>query len=79
MSIIKKSIISNLSKIFKKKKISEKTKILEDLGLDSLDYVKLLLAVEKALKTKVLEEGVDWSKVVTVSQLAKLFQKNKKN
>jgi|TARA_B100000767_G_scaffold269910_1_gene292610 acyl carrier protein len=79
MSIIKKIIISNLSKISKKKKISEKTKILEDLGLDSLDYVKLLLAVEKALKTKVLEEGVDWSKVVTVSQLAKLFKKNKKN
>ena len=79
MSIIKKIIKSNLSKISKKKKISEKTKILEDLGLDSLDYVKLLLAVEKALKTKVLEEGVDWSKVVTVSQLAKLFKKNKKN
>ena len=79
MSIIKKIIISNLSKISKKKIISEKTKILEDLGLDSLDYVKLLLAVEKALKTKVLEEGVDWSKVVTVSQLAKLFKKNKKN
>ena len=75
MSKIKKTIISNLIKISKKKKISEKTKILEDLGLDSLDYVKLLLAVEKALKTKVLEEGVDWSKVVTVSQLAELFQK----
>ncbi len=78
MSKIKKTIISNLIKISKKKKISEKTKILEDLGLDSLDYVKLLLAVEKALKTKVLEEGVDWSKVVTVSQLADLFQKKTK-
>ena len=78
MSKIKKTIISNLIKISKKKKISEKTKILEDLGLDSLDYVKLLLAVEKALKTKVLEEGVDWSRVVTVSQLADLFQKKTK-
>ena len=78
MSKIKKTIISNLIKVSKKKKISEKTKILEDLGLDSLDYVKLLLAVEKALKTKVLEEGVDWSKVVTVSQLADLFQKKTK-
>lgn len=77
MSKIKKTIISNLSKISKRKKISEKTKILEDLGLDSLDYVKLLLTVEKTLKTKVLEEGVDWSKVVTVSQLAELFQKKK--
>ena len=50
MSKIKKTIILNLIKISKKKKISGKTKILEDLGLDSLDYVKLLLAVEKALK-----------------------------
>jgi len=57
-------------------KIIKTIKILEDLNLDSLDYVKLLLSVEKALKTKVLEEGVDWSKVVTVSQLAKLFEKN---
>jgi len=76
MNKIIKTIINNLSKISKKRKINERTKILEDLNLDSLDYVKLLLSVEKALKTKVLEEGVDWSKVVTVSQLAKLFEKN---
>lgn len=76
MNKITKSIISNLIKISKKRKITEKTKILQDLNLDSLDYVKLLLSVEKKLKTKVLEEGVDWSKVVTVSQLAKLFEKN---
>tara|TARA_Y100000389_G_C17371134_1_gene469088 strand:+ start:844 stop:1083 length:240 start_codon:yes stop_codon:yes gene_type:complete len=73
---ITKIIISNLSKISKIKKITKKTKILQDLSLDSLDYVKLLLSVEKSLKTKVLEEGVNWSKVVTVSQLAKLFEKN---
>ena len=76
MNKIIKTIINNLSKISKKRKINERTKILEDLNLDSLDYVKLLLSVEKVLKTKVLEEGVDWSKVVTVSQLAKLFEKN---
>ncbi len=62
----------------KKKNINLNTKILKDLNFDSLDYVKLLLTVEKKLNTKVLEDGVDWSKVVTVKQLENLFKKNLK-
>jgi acyl carrier protein len=78
MNIISSTIITIINKMSKKKNINLNTKILKDLNFDSLDYVKLLLTVEKKLNTKVLEDGVDWSKVVTVKQLENLFKKNLK-
>ena len=45
-------------------------RLIQDLGLDSLDYATVLLGSEKWLGVKVREEAVDWSAIQTVGQLA---------
>lgn len=47
--------------------------LLDDLGLDSLDYATTMLSCEEWLGAKVNEAGVDWRKVRTVRQLAELL------
>lgn len=47
--------------------------LLDDLGLDSLDYATTMLSCEEWLGVKVQEAGVDWRQVRTVRQLAELL------
>lgn len=49
-------------------------RLIQDLGLDSLDYATCLLACEKWLGIKVREDGVDWGAIQTVDQLAQFLE-----
>ena len=44
--------------------------LLEDLGLDSLDYATVLLSCEEWLDVQVPENRVDWRRIGTVDGLA---------
>ena len=50
--------------------ISGDQRIIDDIGLDSLDYATVLLACESWLAIKVREENVDWRAIDTVEKLA---------
>lgn len=52
--------------------------ILEDLGLDSLDYASVLLECEKWLGIKVREDGVDWGRISTVADLAAFLEREQR-
>ncbi len=54
--------------------VSGDQRLIQDLGLDSLDYATCLLGCEKWLGIKVREEGVDWSQIQTVDQLAQFLE-----
>lgn len=47
--------------------------ILDDLGLDSLDFASTLLACEQWLGMKVQERAVDWRSIQTVRDLAQFL------
>lgn len=55
--------------------IGPDARILSDLGLDSLDYASVLLECEKWLNIRVREEGVDWSRLSTVADLAAFLER----
>jgi acyl carrier protein len=50
--------------------ITPDDRIIDDLGLDSLDYATVLLSCEKWLEIKVSEDDVDWRAIDTVEKLA---------
>ena len=56
--------------------IRPESRIIGDLGLDSMDYATVMLTVERWSGIKIKEDGVDWSKVQTVDQLADLIMAN---
>ncbi len=49
------------------------TNILGDLGLDSLDYATIFLGCEKWLGIRIEEDGIDWTHISTVANLATFF------
>jgi acyl carrier protein len=53
-------------------------RIIADLGFDSLDYAMILLRCEKWLEIKVQENGVDWSRIATVGDLAQFIEQQQK-
>lgn len=57
-------------------RILPESRIIGDLGLDSMDYATVMLTVERWSGIKIKEDGVDWSKVQTVEQLADLIMAN---
>lgn len=48
-------------------------RIIDDLGLDSLDFASVLLACEQWLGIKVQEREVDWRTIQTVRELAQFL------
>jgi acyl carrier protein len=50
--------------------------ILQDIGLDSLDYASVVVTVEDQLGVKLREEEIDWSRVKTIRDLAGVFERN---
>lgn len=58
--------------------VGAEKKLMEDLGLDSLDYATLMLGCEEWLGVKVDEASIDWRKVQTVRELANLLHGSQK-
>jgi acyl carrier protein len=53
-------------------------RLIEDIGLDSLDYATVLLSCEKWLGIKVREDAVDWLSVDTVLKLASFLEQQQR-
>ncbi len=47
--------------------------LIDDLGLDSLDYATVLLGAESWLGVKVSERDVDWSEIGKIGRLAEFL------
>lgn len=47
--------------------------LINDLGLDSLDFASVMLATEEWLNVSVPEGDVDWAKIRTAKELATMF------
>jgi len=56
--------------------MSSSDELIDDCGLDSLDYAVVMLQVELWTGTKIIEDRVQWSKVKTIEQLADLFKRH---
>jgi acyl carrier protein len=54
------------------------SRIIGDLGLDSLDYATVMLSLERWSGVKIKEDSVNWATVQTVDQLASLFEDHQK-
>jgi acyl carrier protein len=55
------------------KSISNDSRIIQQLGLDSMDYATIMLMTEQKLGIKIHEDGVRWGEIQTIEQLADLF------
>lgn len=53
--------------------VTADSRIIADLGLDSMDYATIMLATEQKFEIKIREDGVRWAEIQTVGQLADLF------
>jgi acyl carrier protein len=58
--------------------IAPDDRIIDDLGLDSLDYATVLLSCEKWLDVKVSEDDVDWRAIDTVEKLAGFLEQQQR-
>ena len=52
------------------------TAILDDAGLDSLDYATVVVRTEDELGVKLREEDIDWPSVRTIGELADAFERH---
>ena len=52
-------------------KITENSKVIDDLGADSLDVVELVMAFEEAFETSIPDEKIE--EIKTVGQAADYF------
>lgn len=50
--------------------------ILQDIGLDSLDYASVVVTVEDRLGASLREDEIDWSRVKTIRDLAGVFERH---
>lgn len=77
----KKEIITKLTELIEEQSlgripastVASTDRIIEDLGLDSLDFATIMLSCEEWLAIKIDENKVRWSDVRTVDSLADLF------
>ena len=70
-----KSLLANQLGI-KEDKITPKSRILEDLGADSLDLVELLMTLEDEFNVSVSDD--DALKLKTVGDIVKIIEANQK-
>lgn len=52
------------------------TALLDDVGLDSLDYATVVVRVEDELGVKLREEDIDWAAARTMGELAAVFEQH---
>ena len=50
------------------------SRLMQDMGVDSLDFAQLMLHLEDVTGLTISEDGVNWMLVQTVWQLAGLFE-----
>ena len=53
--------------------VSSASRIMDDLGFDSLDYATLMLSCESWSGVRLSERQIDWSQIQTIDALAALF------
>jgi acyl carrier protein len=70
------SVLSTIRK-FTGLEVSQSTRLVEDLGLDSLDLVELVMEVESQHKVEISDEEV--SRLVTVYDLERLVETKRSN
>lgn len=69
-----KEIIEDVSlSAISRSDVREADGILDDLGLDSLDFATVMLTAELRLGSRVQESSIDWRKIRTVGDLADLL------
>lgn len=75
---MKNQVFETLLSIMEKKagKKIEKTDLLMDLGLDSIQYVELIVQIENALQITVPEEKLAFDSFVTVDEFVNFIQNN---
>lgn len=56
--------------------ITKNSKILDDLGFDSLDFAELMLHCETVTNQKIDEAAINWREILTVNDLIGLFHLN---
>jgi acyl carrier protein len=76
--IVKKSVEDVSLGVISKDKVEWSSRLIEDLGLDSLDYASVMISVEKETDVSIEEDKVVWSEVQTAGQLADLFFRSQK-
>lgn len=59
----------------KRDKINDDSFLMDDIGLDSLDYASIMLSGETFASIKIDENNVNWRNVRTVAELAELLYK----
>ena len=52
------------------------TALLDEVGLDSLDYATVVVRTEDELGVKLREEDIDWPAVRTIGELAAIFEQH---
>lgn len=52
------------------------TALLDEVGLDSLDYATVVVRTEDELGVKLREDGIDWPVVRTIGDLAAVFEQH---
>lgn len=65
-----KSIGQVLGERLAGKPVTADSDLMDELGLDSLEYATVLLSCERWLGIRIVEQGVDWSALSTVGSLA---------
>lgn len=64
---------------FKADEIQSAQKLQNDFGIDSLDYATIMLRLEEWCGIKIKEEGINWSEVQSIEELASLFIKQQQS
>ena len=70
IGIIEEVTIENV----KSADIKPTDRLIQDLGLDSLDYASVMLGCEQRIGIKISEGNVDWQKIQSVEQLAEFLE-----
>jgi acyl carrier protein len=60
---------------YKADEIQTTQKLQNDFGIDSLDYATIMLRLEEWCGIKIKEDGINWSEVQSIEELASLFIK----
>ena len=71
---VKKSLkeaIENIGKVYEYS--SNKNTPFPEIGIDSIDYVEMVIFCEESLEIEMLEREIDWSKISTPDSLIYLI------
>lgn len=70
--VIVEVMLGNVSKI----NLKNNSLLMEEIGLDSLDYASVMLAGEEFVNSKLDENKINWRDIKTIEDLAKLLEES---